>query len=97
MKKVGKQMKKRKKALSFSAAVLLGATLTATSMSNIVFAENDTTADLTSEEKNTMIYKLLKLMERENTDLTVEFYIRYNKKNELEFTWKRIPMQVLQD
>ena len=40
MKKVGKQMKKRKKALSFSAAVLLGATLTATSMSNIVFAEN---------------------------------------------------------
>lgn len=38
---------------------------------NIVFAENDTTADLTSEEKNTMIYKLLKLMERENTDLTV--------------------------
>ena len=55
---------------------------------NIVFAENDTTADLTSEEKNTMIYKLLKLMERENTDLTVEFYIRYNKKNELEFTLK---------
>ena len=27
-------------------------------------------------------------MERENTDLTVEFYIRYNKKNELEFTLK---------
>ena len=50
MKKVGKQMKKRKKALSFSAAVLLGATLTATSMSNIVFAENTFSHSINTED-----------------------------------------------
>lgn len=53
---------------------------------NISFAENDTTEDLTSEEKNTMIYRLLALMNREKTDLTVEFYIQYDKKGNLEFT-----------
>lgn len=53
---------------------------------NISYAENDTTKDLTSEEKNTMIYRLLALMNRENTELTVEFYIQYDKKDNLEFT-----------
>ena len=48
--KGGKQMKKRKKALSFSAAVLLGATLTATSMSNIVFAENTFSHSINTED-----------------------------------------------
>lgn len=60
MKKVGKQMKKRKKALSFSAAVLLGATLTATSMSNIVFAENTFSHSINTEDTSYLLENMEK-------------------------------------
>lgn len=47
---------------------------------NVTFEENDKNANLTSQEKNKMIYRLLKILEREGDQLSVEFYIEFNKK-----------------
>ena len=84
MEKVGKQMKKRKKALSFSAAVLLGATLTATSMSNIVFAKNTFSYPINMEDTPYLL---------ENIDKDTDAgFTRLENNNELDIdTYSDIP------
>lgn len=53
---------------------------------NVTFMANDTTALMTSEEKNKMIYRLLKILEREGDKLSVEFYIEFDNKGNPQFT-----------
>lgn len=53
---------------------------------NVIFTANDTTALLISEEKNKMIYRLLKILEREGDKLSVEFYIEFDNKGNPQFT-----------
>ena len=52
---------------------------------NVVYASSDTKSDLTSEQKNEMIYKLIQILNRESSKVTVEFYIEFNKKGQAEF------------
>lgn len=52
---------------------------------NVTFEENDKNANLTSQEKNTMIYRLIKILEREGDKLSVEFYLEFNKKGKIQF------------
>lgn len=53
---------------------------------NVTFTANDTTAQLKSEEKNKMIYRLIKILEREGDKLSVEFNIEFDKKGVAQFT-----------
>lgn len=53
---------------------------------NVTFTANDTTAALTSEERNRMIYRLLKILEREGDKLSVEFSIEFDKRGIPQFT-----------
>lgn len=46
---------------------------------NVIYTANDVTANMTSEERNKEIYYLLKILEREEDTLSVEFYIRLEK------------------
>ena len=57
-------MKKRKRILSFSTAVILGVTLTATSVSNVVFAEDDVSSQVNTDD---MSY----LLENRNTNTNI--------------------------
>lgn len=52
---------------------------------NVVYATSDTSSDMTSEEKNEMIYRLIQILNRESSKVTVEFYIEFNKRGEAEF------------
>lgn len=52
---------------------------------NVTFTASDKSDELTSEEKNTMIYRLLKILEREDEKLSVEFYIEFDKRGNLQF------------
>lgn len=46
---------------------------------NVIFSETDQLSDMTDEEKNTMIYRLLHILEKHENELSVEFYLEYNK------------------
>lgn len=52
---------------------------------NVVYASSDTKSKLTSEQMNEMIYKLIQILNRESSKVTVEFYIEFNKKGQAEF------------
>lgn len=52
---------------------------------NVTFTASDKSDELTSEEKNTMIYRLLKILEREDEKLSVEFYIEFDKRGNIQF------------
>lgn len=53
---------------------------------NIIYEISDKTKKLSADEKNNIIFRLLKLFDKYNCDLAVEFYIALNDKNELEYT-----------
>ena len=53
---------------------------------NVTYEENDKNADLTSQEKNTLIYQLIQILEKEGNELSVEFYIKFNKRDIPQFT-----------
>lgn len=53
---------------------------------NVIYAANDATADLTSEQKNEIIYRIIKILERQDEKLSVEFYITFDKKGQPQFT-----------
>lgn len=53
---------------------------------NVTFEENEASAKLSSKEKNALIYRLIKILDRENDELSVEFYIEFNKKGKPQFT-----------
>ena len=53
---------------------------------NVVFEENDNTKDLSSEQTNDMIYRLIQIIEKNGGKLSVEFYIQKNKKGNFEYT-----------
>lgn len=53
---------------------------------NVVFEENDNTKDLSSEQTNDMIYRLIRIIEKNGGKLSVEFYIQKNKKGNFEYT-----------
>lgn len=52
---------------------------------NVTYAENDVTNELTSAQKNTVIYNTIKLIEDNGGSLSVESYIKVGKKGKLEF------------
>lgn len=52
---------------------------------NVTFEENEANANLSSKEKNALIYRLIKILEREDDKLSVEFYIEF-KKGKPQFT-----------
>lgn len=52
---------------------------------NVIFEENDNTKNLTSKEKNAMIYRMLQIIEKNDGKLSVEFYIEKTKKGNLRF------------
>lgn len=53
---------------------------------NVIYAENDMTVNLTSAQKNTVIYNIIKLIEDNGGSLSVESYMKAGKKGKLEFT-----------
>ncbi len=53
---------------------------------NVIFMADDATAVMASEEKNQMIYRLLKILQREGDKLSVEFYIELDNKGNPQFT-----------
>ena len=53
---------------------------------NVTFTASDKSDDLISEEKNAMIYRLLKILERKGEKLSVEFYIEFDKRGNPQ--WK---------
>lgn len=53
---------------------------------NITFTSNNVSSDLTSEQKNEMIYHLLKIMKKHGEKLAVEFYIEYDDNGVPQFT-----------
>ena len=52
---------------------------------NVIYATNDSSQALTSKEKNAMIYRLLYILKKNDSDLSVEFFIEYDKNNKLQF------------
>lgn len=48
-------------------------------------SENEGTSEMTSEEKNAMIYYLMKLLEKYDSEISVEFYLEY-RKGKLQYT-----------
>lgn len=55
---------------------------------NVTFTSNNVFGNLTSEEKNEMIYHLIKIMEKQGEKLSVEFYIEFDQKGVPQFTIK---------
>ena len=53
---------------------------------NVIYSSNATSSKLTSEQKNAMIYYLLKLLEENDCSLSLEFYIQFDNKGRAEFT-----------
>ena len=51
---------------------------------NVVFSETDALSDMTNEEKNEMIYRLIHIIEKHGDALSVEFYLEY-RRGELEY------------
>lgn len=52
---------------------------------NVTFTASDKSDELTSEERNAMIYRLLKILERKGEKLSVEFYIEFDKRGNPQF------------
>ena len=52
---------------------------------NVVYAADDSGPSITSQKKNEMIYRLIQILNRESSKITVEFYIDYDKRGNLEF------------
>lgn len=53
---------------------------------NIVFSETNPLSDMDNEQKNKMIYYLIELLEQNGDELSVEFYLEYNKRGDLQYT-----------
>ena len=53
---------------------------------NVTFTENDVTGKLTSEEKNKMIYKMIKIIEKNGGTLSVETFLQLDDNGNPEFT-----------
>ena len=53
---------------------------------NVTYEETDATAKMTSEEKNDMICKLIRVIESNGGTLSVDSYLKLNDKGEPEFT-----------
>lgn len=53
---------------------------------NVTYAENEVTSKLTSLQKNTVMYNTIKLIEKNGGSLSVETYMKADKKGKLEFT-----------
>lgn len=52
---------------------------------NVTYSGNDITGKMTSEERNKMIYRLIRIIEKNDASLSVEFYIEYDKNGNPEF------------
>lgn len=52
---------------------------------NVVFSETSKLTDMTNEEKNNMIYRLLYILQKNDNELSVEYYLQYNKHGKLEY------------
>ncbi len=53
---------------------------------NIVFSETNSFSGMDNEQKNKMIYYLIELLEQNGDELSVEFYLEYNKRGGLQYT-----------
>ena len=53
---------------------------------NVTFTENDATGKLTSEEKNKMIYKMIKIIESKGGSLSVESFLTFDNNGKPVFT-----------
>lgn len=53
---------------------------------NVIYAENDITGKMSSEEKNIMVYNTIKIIENNGGTLSVETFMQADKKGRLEFT-----------
>ncbi|MFG6394173.1 MAG: peptidase [Lachnospiraceae bacterium] len=53
---------------------------------NVIYAENETTGKLSSEEKNIMVYNTIKIIENNGGTLSVETFMQAGKNGKLEFT-----------
>ncbi|MCR5586906.1 MAG: hypothetical protein K6F77_05175 [Lachnospiraceae bacterium] len=52
---------------------------------NIVLQDYGKLSDMDSDEKNEVLYKLIKILEANNSDLDVDFFIEFNKKGKLVY------------
>lgn len=53
---------------------------------NVIFDDTTAFSQMENDEKNSMIYKMLQIIEKNGGELAVEFYIGYNKNGEPEYT-----------
>ncbi|MCD7825769.1 MAG: peptidase [Clostridiaceae bacterium] len=53
---------------------------------NVTYERTESTADLDSQDRNEMIYQLLQILEEEDEELSVEFYIEFDKNGDPQFT-----------
>ncbi len=53
---------------------------------NIIFSDTVTYSKMENEQKNTMIYNLIQIIEKNGNEISVEFYMEYDKKGELQYT-----------
>ncbi len=53
---------------------------------NVVFTNTDKVSKMTSEEKNSMIYRMIRLIEKNGDKITVDFFIDYDDNGNLEYT-----------
>ena len=52
---------------------------------NVVFSETSQLSDMTTAEKNNMIYHLLQILDKNGDEISVEFYIEYDKNGKLQY------------
>lgn len=53
---------------------------------NVIFSDTTKFSEMTNEEKNAMIYRLMRLVEKNGNEISVEFYMEYDKNGKLQYT-----------
>lgn len=52
---------------------------------NVIFSATDASSEMDSQQKNAMINRLLGILKKSDTELSVEFYLEYDKKGNISF------------
>lgn len=52
---------------------------------NITFSDTDKFSEMTNEERNDMLYRLIQIIEENKNEVTVEFYLEYDQKGNLQY------------
>ncbi len=53
---------------------------------NITFSDTVTYSKMENEQKNAMIHRLIQMIEKNGNEISVEFYMEYDKKGSLQYT-----------